>query len=52
MQIDVLAPGWDGATAQENGRIDTLWMAEAGVVDAFFFVGSEPKDVIKQYISM
>jgi len=52
MQIDVLAPGWDGATAQENGRIDTLWMAEAGVVDAFFFVGSEPKDVIKQYISV
>jgi len=52
MQIDVLAPGWDGATAQENGQIDTLWMAEAGVVDAFFFVGSEPKDVIEQYISV
>lgn len=52
MQIDVLAPGWDGASSTENGRIDTLWMAEAGVVDAFFFVGSEPKDVIKQYISV
>ncbi|VAH88238.1 unnamed protein product [Triticum turgidum subsp. durum] len=52
MQIDVLAPGWDGAASTENGRIDTLWMAEAGVVDAFFFVGSEPKDVIKQYISV
>ncbi|TVU47917.1 hypothetical protein EJB05_07533 [Eragrostis curvula] len=52
MQIDVLAPGWDDAAAPKNGRIDTLWMAEAGVVDAFFFVGSEPKDVIKQYISV
>ncbi|KAL5210445.1 hypothetical protein ABZP36_006068 [Zizania latifolia] len=52
MQIDVLAPGWDGAASTENGRIDTLWMAESGVVDAFFFVGSEPKDVIKQYISV
>ncbi|PWZ53232.1 putative glucan 1,3-alpha-glucosidase [Zea mays] len=38
MQIDVLAPGWDGVTDHENGRIDTLWMAEAGVIDAFFFV--------------
>jgi mannosyl-oligosaccharide alpha-1,3-glucosidase len=52
MQIDVLAPGWDDAAAPANGRIDTLWMAEAGVVDAFFFVGSEPKDVIKQYVSV
>jgi mannosyl-oligosaccharide alpha-1,3-glucosidase len=52
IQIDVLAPGWDDAAAPANGRIDTLWMAEAGVVDAFFFVGSEPKDVIKQYVSV
>lgn len=52
MQIDVLSPGWDAAAAPANDRIDTLWMAEAGVVDAFFFVGSEPKDVIKQYVSV
>lgn len=52
MQIDVLAQGWDGAATPENGRIDTLWMAEAGVIDAFFFVGSEPKDVVKQYVSV
>ncbi|PAN50860.1 hypothetical protein PAHAL_9G552500 [Panicum hallii] len=52
MQIDVLAQGWDGAATLENGRIDTLWMAEAGVIDAFFFVGSEPKDVVKQYVSV
>jgi alpha 1,3-glucosidase len=52
MQIDVLAPGWDEATTPDNGRIDTLWMAEAGVIDAFFFVGSEPKDVVKQYVSV
>ncbi|KAL6012302.1 putative glucan 1,3-alpha-glucosidase [Asimina triloba] len=49
MQIDVLAPGWDEGA---QGRIDTLWMSEAGVVDAFFFVGPGPKDVVRQYTSV
>ncbi|MQL90678.1 hypothetical protein Taro_023276 [Colocasia esculenta] len=56
MQIDVLAPGWDGLPAadreRQTKRIDTLWMSEAGIVDAFFFVGPEPKDVIRQYTSV
>uniref|UniRef100_A0A1D1Z7Q4 Probable glucan 1,3-alpha-glucosidase n=1 Tax=Anthurium amnicola TaxID=1678845 RepID=A0A1D1Z7Q4_9ARAE len=56
MQIDVLAPGWDGSDAagdeRQMKRIDTLWMSEAGIVDAFFFVGPGPKDVIRQYASI
>lgn len=52
MQIDVLAPGWDDSAAPNTGRVDTFWMSEAGVVDAFFFVGPGPKDVLKQYASV
>ncbi|KAH9625857.1 hypothetical protein KSS87_009966 [Heliosperma pusillum] len=57
MQIDVLGDGWDAGESRislpsDQKRIDTLWMAEAGVVDAFFFVGPEPKDVVKQYVSV
>ncbi|XP_010908477.1 probable glucan 1,3-alpha-glucosidase [Elaeis guineensis] len=52
MQIDVLAPGWDDSASPAKGRIDTLWMSEAGVVDAFFFVGPDPKDVLRQYIGI
>ncbi|KAI4310832.1 hypothetical protein MLD38_035784 [Melastoma candidum] len=58
MQIDVLGEGWD---AYNDGkivlpsslkRIDTFWMSEAGIVDAFFFVGPGPKDVVRQYTSV
>ncbi|KFK28077.1 hypothetical protein AALP_AA8G469200 [Arabis alpina] len=56
MQIDVLANGWDAESGitlpSSQSRIDTLWMSEAGIVDAFFFVGPEPKDVVKQYASV
>ncbi|KAJ0961180.1 hypothetical protein J5N97_000864 [Dioscorea zingiberensis] len=52
MQIDVLAPGWDDPESPDDRRIDTLWMSEAGVVDAFFLVGPGPKDVIQQYTSL
>lgn len=56
MQIDVLANGWDAesgiALPSGESRIDTLWMSEAGIVDTFFFVGPEPKDVVKQYASV
>lgn len=56
MQIDVLSTGWDGSAAsgaeKQRKRIDTLWMSEAGIVDAFFFVGPGPKDVIRQYTSV
>ncbi|KAL6225500.1 hypothetical protein ACLB2K_004350 [Fragaria x ananassa] len=56
MQIDVLAKGWDAeegiALPSSQGRIDTFWMSEAGVVDAFFFVGPGPKDVARQYTSV
>ncbi|PSS26594.1 Glucan 1,3-alpha-glucosidase [Actinidia chinensis var. chinensis] len=56
MQIDVLGSGWDAesgiALPSDQSRIDTLWMSEAGVVDAFFFVGPGPKDVVRQYTSV
>jgi len=56
MQIDVLANGWDAESGislpSSHSRIDTFWMSEAGIVDTFFFVGPEPKDVVKQYASV
>ncbi|CAN8264482.1 unnamed protein product [Cochlearia groenlandica] len=56
MQIDVLANGWDAESGislpSSQSMIDTLWMSEAGIVDTFFFVGPEPKDVVKQYASV
>uniref|UniRef100_A0A164X3E7 Glucosidase II subunit alpha n=1 Tax=Daucus carota subsp. sativus TaxID=79200 RepID=A0A164X3E7_DAUCS len=56
MQIDVLKDGWDAESSitlpSGQSRIDTFWMSEAGVVDAFFFVGPGPKDVIRQYTSV
>ncbi|CAL5368853.1 unnamed protein product [Camellia sinensis] len=56
MQIDVLGSGWNAESSivlpSDQNRIDTLWMSEAGVVDAFFFVGPGPKDVVRQYTSV
>lgn len=58
MQIDVLTSGWNSdessklALPSDQERIDTLWMSEAGIVDAFFFVGPGPKDVVRQYTSV
>lgn len=58
MQIDVLGTGWNDESESvlmlpsDQKRVDTLWMSEAGVVDAFFFVGPGPKDVVRQYASV
>ncbi|XP_050236939.1 probable glucan 1,3-alpha-glucosidase [Mercurialis annua] len=56
MQIDVLGDGWDAESGislpSSQGRIDTFWMSEAGIVDTFFFVGPGPKDVVSQYTSV
>lgn len=56
MQIDVLAPGWDGNSASDSDAnadgSHTMWMAESGIVDGFFFIGPGPKDVMRQYASL
>ncbi|VFR00990.1 unnamed protein product [Cuscuta campestris] len=58
MQIDVLSSGWNSDESSNSSlpldkeRIDTLWMSEAGIVDTFFFIGPEPKDVVRQYTSV
>ncbi|CAH9070990.1 unnamed protein product [Cuscuta epithymum] len=58
MQIDVLSSGWNSNESSnlvlpsDKERIDTFWMSEAGVVDAFFFIGPGPKDVVRQYSSV
>lgn len=56
MQIDVLGSNWDTessiALPLSQRRIDTVWMTEAGIVDAFFFVGPAPKDVVRQYTTV
>ncbi|XP_051117289.1 probable glucan 1,3-alpha-glucosidase [Andrographis paniculata] len=58
MQIDVLGSGWNEESTSvlrlpsDKKKVDTLWMSEAGVVDAFFFVGPGPKDVVRQYTSV
>ena len=56
MQIDVLTAGWDADSGislpSDRSRINTLWMSEAVIVDAFFFVGPKPKDVVRQYTSV
>ena len=56
MQIDVLTAGWDADSGislpSDRSRIVTLWMSEAGIVDAFFFIGLKPKDMVGQYTSV
>ena len=51
MQINVLTDGWDVdseiSLLSDRSRIDTLWMSEAEIVDAFFFVGPKSKDVVR-----
>ena len=56
MQIDVLTASWDAdsgiSLSSDRFRINTLWTSEAGIVDAFFFVGPKPKDMVRQYTSV
>ena len=56
MQIDVFPTEWDGGSASDSSAntdaIHTMWMAESGIVDAFFFVGPSSKDVMRQYASL
>uniref|UniRef100_A0A0C9RX54 Probable glucan 1,3-alpha-glucosidase n=1 Tax=Wollemia nobilis TaxID=56998 RepID=A0A0C9RX54_9CONI len=43
MQIDVMDH------SDNSNAIETLWMAESGIVDGFIFTGPGPKEVVKQY---
>eukprot|EP00245_Coleochaete_scutata_P001915 TRINITY_DN1237_c0_g1_i1.p1 TRINITY_DN1237_c0_g1~~TRINITY_DN1237_c0_g1_i1.p1 ORF type:complete len:920 (+),score=153.19 TRINITY_DN1237_c0_g1_i1:85-2844(+) len=53
MFIDVLKRGWEGEGAAPppagESPIETHWIAESGILDGFFFVGPDPKDVVRQY---
>lgn len=56
MLIDVLAPGWEKEEGKGESdvlnQIDTHWMSESGIVDAFFFIGPNPKDLVQQYTTV
>jgi alpha 1,3-glucosidase len=58
MQIDVFVVGWDGDSASHSDSdvdadaIDSMWMAESGIVDGFVFFDPGPKDVIRQYAGL
>ncbi|CAA2969207.1 probable glucan 1,3-alpha-glucosidase [Olea europaea subsp. europaea] len=57
MHIDVLGIGWNDEYTSalmlpsDQKRVNTLWMREVGM-DAFFFVGPEPKNMVMQYTSV
>ena len=46
----MLVEGWGSdseiSLPSKQGRFDTFWMSEAGIVDAFFFVVTGPKGVV------
>lgn len=53
MSVDVFATGWDNEHFVTPARVvDTHWIAESGILDAFVFLGPGPKDVIRQYTSL
>ncbi|CAM6086153.1 unnamed protein product [Calypogeia fissa] len=52
MSVDVFAPGWDNGHFAPERVVDTHWISESGILDAFVFVGPGPKDVIRQYTSV
>jgi len=37
---------------QDDDSTHTHWMAESGKMDIFFFVGKNPKDVVKKYMNI
>ena len=49
MQIDVFTTGWDGGFASASGSdantdvIHTMWMAESGMLNGFYFCWSCPQ---------
>ena len=61
MLIDVLGKGWEEEKDSSNedadslvtdSQIDTQWIAESGIIDAFFFIGPTPKDILRQYTTV
>lgn len=56
MLVDVLATGWDKGDSEEeadgSNQIDTQWISESGIVDAFLFVAPKPKDLMRQYTTV
>ncbi len=40
------------AGSDEIPQIDTHWFSESGVIDIFFMLGPEPRDVFRQYAAL
>ena len=40
------------AGGEEIPQIDTHWFSESGIIDVFFMLGPEPRDVFKQYAAL
>ena len=40
------------AGGEEIPQIDTHWFSESGIIDVFFMLGPEPRDVFRQYAAL
>ena len=40
------------AGGEEIPQIDTHWFSESGIIDVFFMLGPEPRDIFRQYATL
>lgn len=44
--------GWIDVVHPEEGGVQTHWFGESGVLDSFIMLGSQPKEIFKQYADL